>query len=151
MVWPIWGFRCELKPFTGEQFADAIKLWVEHGHIVDESESDEGVNETAVLDSFTDGHDNWFDGECAKLKRKVQSEITGEVKKLIAASGQDDCSQNRPPPHVVTLLVTWPLLLYHLLLATICNPRRGGGMARKAPPRSPSELNPELEFVGACR
>lgn len=72
---PLFPKRCGQRPFTGAELVEQIGVWLKYGHIIDPSESDEALNETAVLEEFEESHDAWMQRECTRLTSLLRSKL----------------------------------------------------------------------------
>ena len=72
---PLFPKRCGTAPFTGSQLVEQLQVWLKYGHVIDPSESEEALNETAALSEFYEEHDAWFERECTKLTKLLQSKL----------------------------------------------------------------------------
>jgi len=72
---PLFPKRCGIAPWTGPELVSALEVWVKYGHVVDPSETDEALNETAAMEDFQTEHDLWVQRECTRLADLLRARL----------------------------------------------------------------------------
>ena len=72
---PLFPKRCGIAPWTGPELVSALEVWVKYGHVVDPSETDEALNETAAMEDFQTEHDLWVQRECTRLAELLRARL----------------------------------------------------------------------------
>ena len=79
---PLFPKRCGIAPWRGEELVGALNAWLKYGHVIDPSETDAALNETAALADFEAAHDAWFGRECSRLVELLRTKLRAGFNEL---------------------------------------------------------------------